>query len=124
MSLRLLLDVNLPPGLADALRQTGWEARHWTEIGDSRATDQAIMEYALANHYVVITHDLDFGRLLALAGSQGPSVVQLRTQNLLTEDLHRALTIVMTAHVAVLERGALISVEPERARVRVLPLGA
>lgn len=41
------------------------------------------MAWARANDRIVFTHDLDFGRLLALAGRVGPSVMQVRTQDVL-----------------------------------------
>ena len=36
------------------------------------------MAWALANGYVVFTHDLDFGTMLALTHATGPSVLQVR----------------------------------------------
>jgi predicted nuclease of predicted toxin-antitoxin system len=57
--------------------------QHWSAIGDGRASDREIFEWASRNGFVVFTHDLDFGRLLALTGSAGPSVVLLRTLRIL-----------------------------------------
>ena len=37
------------------------------------------MAWARENGYVVFTHDLDFGTLLALTRDAGPSVIQVRT---------------------------------------------
>jgi predicted nuclease of predicted toxin-antitoxin system len=36
------------------------------------------MAYALANNFVVLTHDLDFGTILAATQGNKPSVVQIR----------------------------------------------
>jgi predicted nuclease of predicted toxin-antitoxin system len=38
------------------------------------------MEWARARKYIVFTHNLDFGSLLAATGVDTPSVVQVRTQ--------------------------------------------
>jgi predicted nuclease of predicted toxin-antitoxin system len=35
------------------------------------------MEWARANRYIVFTHDLDFGSLLAATGAETPSVIQI-----------------------------------------------
>jgi predicted nuclease of predicted toxin-antitoxin system len=62
---KLLIDMNLSPLWAAELRQQGWEAVHWSTIGDPRPSDRTILGWAQRNGYVVFTHDLDFGALLA-----------------------------------------------------------
>jgi predicted nuclease of predicted toxin-antitoxin system len=120
--MRILIDVNLSPAWVDAFTRHGIESVHWTTIGDPRATDEAIMQYARDHSYVVFTHDLDFGALLALTRAQGPSVLQVRTQNVLPTAI-AALTIqVLTAHTSVFEAGALVTVDERSARIRVLPI--
>ena len=71
--MKILIDMNLSPDWVVLLRQQGWTAVHWSVIGDARATDRAIMDWALANSYIVFTHDLDFGTALALTHDAGPS---------------------------------------------------
>jgi hypothetical protein len=43
-------------------------------IGDMRAPDCEILLYAVEHGYVVFTHDLDFGALLALGKLRQPSI--------------------------------------------------
>lgn len=69
--MKLLIDMNLSPDWVEVLNQEGWEAVHWREIGDPRAADVVIMEWARSNGYTVFTHDLDFGTLLAATRAQG-----------------------------------------------------
>jgi predicted nuclease of predicted toxin-antitoxin system len=45
------------------------------------ATDSEVMTFARASGYIVLTHDLDFGMLLHATQAQGPSVVQLRIED-------------------------------------------
>jgi predicted nuclease of predicted toxin-antitoxin system len=45
------------------------------------------MAWARENGHVVLTHDLDFGTLLALTRANGPSVVQVRAQDVLPQHL-------------------------------------
>ena len=69
------------------LDQHGWEAVHWSTVDDPRASDRTIMARALTNEYVVITHVLDFGALLAATSARGPSVIQVRAQGVTPDHL-------------------------------------
>ena len=71
VSPKLLIDMNLSPEWVQTLLAQGWEAAHWSTVGDPRATDREIMDWAAANQYVVFTHDLDFGTMLALSHEAG-----------------------------------------------------
>jgi predicted nuclease of predicted toxin-antitoxin system len=81
--MKFLIDMNLSPLWIPFLNQKGFEAIHWSEVGPPTALDTEIMEYASSREFVIFTHDLDFGRLLAMRSSGGPSVVQIRTQDVL-----------------------------------------
>lgn len=76
--MKILIDMNLSPEWAAVFGARGWEAVHWSSIGDPRASDKVIMDWARANAYTVFTHDLDFGSLLAATQGEGPSVIQVR----------------------------------------------
>jgi predicted nuclease of predicted toxin-antitoxin system len=80
MSVQLVIDMNLSPEWVDELARHGWSAVHWSKVGDPRAEDAVIMDWARSNGHVVFTHDLDFGTMLALAHANGPSVLQVRAQ--------------------------------------------
>ena len=56
------------------------------------------MEWAAANQYVVFTHDLDFGTMLALSHEAGPSVLQVRAQNVLPDHLAAAVVAALGQH--------------------------
>lgn len=81
--MKILIDVNLPPKWTKAFAANHIQAVHWTTVGDPRATDEDLMRHAREQGYVLFTHDLDFGTLLALTRALGPSVLQVRTQNVL-----------------------------------------
>lgn len=114
--------MNLPPSWTDFLRLNGHDAVHWSDVGDPRATDRTIMAWAAANDYVVFTHDLDFGELLALTHAAGPSVLQVRTPDVLPEHLAPIVIAAVHAHEADLKSGAIVVVDEYRSRVRVLPI--
>ncbi len=46
---KLLLDMNLSPEWAPTLQKRGWEAVHWSDVGDPRASDKDIMDWAVAH---------------------------------------------------------------------------
>jgi predicted nuclease of predicted toxin-antitoxin system len=71
---------------------------------------------------VIITHDLDLTTLLALTGANGPSVVQLRTQDILPDTASDLLLQVLREFREQLNAGAIVTVEEDRRRVRILPL--
>ncbi len=120
--LRLVIDMNLSPEWVVELSRNGYESVHWSNIGDPRATDIAIMAWARANHHAVFTHDLDFETLLALTHADGPSVFQVRGQNVLPEHMGSLVIAALRQHEAALISGALVVVDQKKSRVRVLPL--
>ena len=120
--MRVLIDVNLSPSWVGAFARHGIEAVHWTTVGDPRALDETIMQYGREHGYVVFTHDLDFGALLALTRARGPSVLQVRTQNVLPNAIAELVINVLNAHTSMFEAGALVTIDERNARIRVLPI--
>jgi len=80
------------------------------------------MSYARANGYIVFTHDLDFGALLALTQAESPSVIQVRSQNILPSRLAPTIISVLRINEGVLDNGALIVIDDGRKRVFILSL--
>lgn len=120
--MKILIDMNLSPDWVEALAAENIESMHWSAVGDPRAADTEIIEYARKNEYIVFTHDLDFGTILALTHAKGPSVIQIRSQDILPSSLAVTLISVIRENESALDRGALIVVDEARARVRILPL--
>ena len=121
MSLAILVDMNLSPDWVQVLQRHGWPTVHWSSVGDPRAADRLIMAWAVANNHIVFTHDLDFGRILALTHAAGPSVLQVRGQDVLPDHMAPLVIAALTQHEADLAAGALIVVDERRSRLRVLP---
>ena len=119
---KLLLDMNLSPEWLPVLEKHGWQAVHWSFVGDPRANDREIMDWAVAHQYVVFTHDLDYGTMLALSHEVGPSVLQVRAENILPDHLEALVVAALNQHEADLSSGALVVVDESRSRVRVLPI--
>jgi predicted nuclease of predicted toxin-antitoxin system len=122
MRLRLVIDINLSIEWVEKLARFGIESEHWSTLGDPRATDQMILAWARRNLRVVFTHDLDFGTILALTHSKGPSVVQVRGQDILPEHMSGVVVAALNQHESDLLAGAIVVIEERRSRVRLLPL--
>jgi len=114
--------MNLSPRWVQFLADAGIDAEHWSKVGQAGASDAAIMEHARVNDLVVLTHDLDFSTILAASQSDGPSVVQIRSDNISPEAVGNAVIEALTRMSVELSEGALITIDPGRARLRVLPL--
>ena len=120
--MKLLVDMNLSPQWVAFLRDAGWESAHWSRVGRPDATDQEILTYAAANDCVVLTHDLDFGAILAVTHGRKPSVVQIRSENISTEAIGDRIVAALRLAEAEFQNGTLLTVEPDRTRLRLLPL--
>jgi hypothetical protein len=51
--MKLLVDMNLSPRWIQLLNTRGWEAIHWSTLGEATATDSEIMAFAATHEYVV-----------------------------------------------------------------------
>ena len=122
MSVKFLIDMNLSPDWAPTLQRRGWNAVHWSTVGEPGASDREIMDWAVDHQYVVFTHDLDFGTMLALTRATGPSVIQIRAADVLPDHLERVVAAALRQHETELAAGALVVVDESRSRVRVLPI--
>jgi predicted nuclease of predicted toxin-antitoxin system len=114
--------MNLSPRWKRFLADAGIEAAHWSDLGASNAPDAEIMAFARSHDYVLLTHDLDFSAILAATHGEKPSVVQIRSEDVSPEAVGQAVAGAVRQVADELDRGALLSVEPDRMRMRLLPL--
>jgi predicted nuclease of predicted toxin-antitoxin system len=80
------------------------------------------MTYASENGYVVLTHDLDFSAILATTHGDKPSVVQIRSEDLRLETIGNQVVSAILQMQTELDAGALLTIDPKRIRIRLLPL--
>jgi predicted nuclease of predicted toxin-antitoxin system len=120
--MKILIDMNLSPAWVQFLVTHGIEAVHWSTIGEASAPDSRIFDYAASNGFVVFTHDLDFGMLLAARKSPGPSVIQVRTQDVLPSAIGAIVIRAIEAGRDHLEAGAIVTVDLTQNRIRLLPI--
>jgi len=121
--MRLLLDQGLPRSSVAVLESAGISATHTSDLGLSHAADCAILEFARTNGFeVVVTLDADFHTAMALSGAMRPSVIRIRMEGVRAPALAMLLETVLARCGDDLQRGALVSVEERRIRVRLLPI--
>lgn len=120
--MKILVDMNLSPRWVDLLTNAGMKAAHWSTLGPANAPDAVIMAFARANDYVVLTHDLDFSAILAATHGDKPSVVQIRADDISPGAIGKPLIDALNQMAGELYRGTLLTVDPRRTRLRVLPL--
>jgi len=119
---KFIIDMNLSPVWVEFLSRSGHDAAHWSSIGDPRATDGEILLWAREHDHIVLTHDLDFGAILAAGRLRSPSVIQIRTQEPTPDRVGELLVRTITETATHLAIGALVSIDHEHHRLRILPL--
>lgn len=122
--MKLLIDMNLSPRWVEFLRGFDFRADHWMTLGNPSAQDSQIMAFAAGHDYVVLTNDLDFSAILAATRGEKPSVVQIRSGNVSPEAIGDNVVFGLRQMRSELEGGALLSLDPNRMRLRLLPLSS
>lgn len=120
--MRFVIDMNLSPAWVEVLTGAGHHAVHWSTVGEITAPDELIMAWAREHGCVVFTHDLDYGALLHATAATSPSVMQIRSEDVRPDKLAACVMNALSSCQADLETGALVTVDPRRWRVSLLPL--
>lgn len=121
--MRLLVDANLSPVVADQLRAAGFDVSHVADHEMWRSTDEEISAFATAESSAIISADSDFATMLALNGKRTPSLVLFRSADALSPTEQAALLVANLPTVEEeLQGGAVVSISRSHLRVRRLPL--
>ena len=121
--MRFLLDMGVDVRVATWLREHGHEPVHLRDQGLHRLPNGEIFTKAIMENRVILTFDLDFGEIAALARGRKASVVVFRLHNTRTAHVLERLASVLPDCSSILEKGAIVVVEEDRHRVRPLPVG-
>ncbi|MBV6402508.1 MAG: hypothetical protein CNIPEHKO_02820 [Anaerolineales bacterium] len=120
--MNFLLNMNVNRDMAAPLQQRGHVCRHAGDIGMSRSKDVEIVAEAKKTGETILTHDLDYGNLLAFSGESAPSVLILRVRDLRTDEIMSRFDIVWSEIESPLNEGAIVSLSDKSLRIRNLPI--
>lgn len=121
--MKFLIDNNLSPLLADALKAAGHDVLHVRDLGMQAAPDEAVLERARAEERTLISADTDFGGLLSRSGASNPSVILIR--RLVGRRAFEQASIILANLDQVaddLAAGAVVVLHENLLRVRRLPM--
>ena len=105
------------------LRSNGHDAIHLRDQSLDRLSDPEVFAKAIADDRVLLTFDLDFGEIAALSKGSLAKVIVFRLRNARPANVIARLSSILSDSQAELERGAVVSVEESRHRIRRLPIG-
>lgn len=114
--------MNLPRKLGRNLSARGHPCRHVADIGLAGVADEQVVAEARRARETILTHDLDYGAILAFSGEDAPSVIIVRLTNTHPDRLLSRLTTVLPDVEQALAHGAIVSLEDAAVRVRRLPI--
>ena len=121
--MKFLVDMPLSPALARWLMKLNHDAVHASDLALSRATDAEIIARAKEDARTIVTADLDYPRLLALAQSSVPGWILFRGGDWSEAEVIARLSEVLATLAEAEISQSIIVVEKTRLRRRRLPLG-
>ncbi len=120
--MKFLLNMNIPRSFGIKLMQNGCEYRHVGDIGMFQSDDIDIVQFAKENEEIIVTHDLDYGNILAFSGDSSPSVITFRLRNSHPDNLFYRMIIEWEEIKSHLLKGAIVIIEDSALRIRDLPI--
>jgi len=93
---KLLLDENISPRVASALREAYPETVHVRAVGLASAADEAIWSFAVEHGFLIVSKDSDFHQLSFVRGFP-PKVVWIQLGNCTTAQI---IDLLLTRHGA------------------------
>lgn len=120
--MRFLADMGISRTVVYALREFGHEAIHLSETQQQHLSDDSVITKARQEDRVILTHDLDFARLLSIGKDAKPSAITFRLSNMRPENVLEHLIPAIELFAVELEDGALVTVSDTSSRCRGLPI--
>lgn len=120
--MKFLVDMPISPSLVVWLSKQGHEAIHVSQIGMASADDTDILELAQRENKIIITADLDFPRLVAIAGDNSPAIVLFRGGNYNGQEIKRLMERVLVSLSPQEIEQSIVVVDKSRIRKTRLPI--
>ena len=120
--MKFLLDVGISPAPGRLLESVGHSYRFVPDHYSAKSSDAEILSHAAENGEVVLTNDLDFGKLLAFSKQRMPSVVLFRIHTISPQRFFRLMTANWEVIDWPLQEGAFVVFDENGLRIRQLPI--
>ena len=120
--MKFLIDMPVSPSIAQWLEEQGHDAVHTFHSNLSQASDEEIINQAKKEGRIIVTADLDYSRLFAIAGSGEPGLIIFRGGNYNEKEMLALIKKVITVVPAEDFLNSIIIVSKTRIRRRRLPI--
>jgi predicted nuclease of predicted toxin-antitoxin system len=120
--MRFLCDMGVSLKVVQWLRKQGHDVTHLRDEGLQTLPNGEIFSKALSEKRVILTFDLDFGEISAFSRGERTSVIVFRLRNTRTPNVINRLSAVLAESFDSIQKGAIITVEDSRHRIRYLPM--
>ncbi len=113
---KLYLDQMFSVGVAQALRDEGYDVVRVSETGHARADDQQILQKAISENRVLVTLDEHFGDWVILPLSRHPGVIRLKVHPTTSEKIIKLLLPFLRLYTSKQFKDHLVIVSEKRAK--------
>ena len=120
--MKFLIDMPLSPAIATWLVDQGHDAVHAANVGLHRASDSEIVARGKQEARTVVTADLDYPRLLAIARASEPSLILFRNGDWTEAEIRKRLGDLLATLTESDITRSIIVVDRDRVRRRRLPI--
>jgi predicted nuclease of predicted toxin-antitoxin system len=117
-----MADMNISPQTVSVLQQEGWDIIRVPEVLPANTSDEEILNFCRQENRAILSFDLDFSMLVALSGSDRPSLITLRLSSTNPDIVTQRVLEVLPQIEEELEQGSAITVGNETVRIRKLPV--
>lgn len=122
MSLKLLLDENVPPQVATELRQSGYDVVHVRDVGLKGCKNSELMAFAHEKGRCLVTLDADFADLRYHPLGSHAGIIRLRLRFAPSDIVANVLRSLLPQLARIpMERGVLVVSDGKRYRVKLPP---
>ena len=120
--MRFLADVGISRTVVHELRKLGHEAIHLSEERLECLPDDDVIIKARNEDRIILTHDLDFTRIMAIGDISEPSAITFRLSNMRPTNVLAHLLPALNQFSVELQDGALVTLTDTAGRCRILPI--
>ena len=105
--MKFLADMGISPKTMSFLENLGYQTIHLHQEGLDKLSDAEILQKARLEGRILLTHDLDFGDLLAASEAELPSIIIFRMRNMRPERVNLHLKSILSKYVQNWDKASL-----------------